>query len=591
MRSRLAPLVAVAALACAATWLALASARPAPPDRERETTEAGGAPAAPEAATISPATPQAALAAHAGPAGTSPAPAPDRVVRVRILCDDPAVPPAARVHVSGMFRKGWGHGTDVEATAAAGPDGIAIADVGPILADAPWIPAFAVQVTHPDCLQAEAEVDVPGAGDFGGGSVPATFALNVDVRLSRACVLEGTVLDDAGRPLGGCPVQAIHPEDTPPEGTRIFGDLVHTGPDGRFHLAVAGSGDALVAAATRGFRPGSVPAVVSPGTKREVGAIRLERGATLAGRVRCGGVPKERTTVLATWYGTKKPGTRPAGDLRLWVEDGRVIWSQLEVHPDDDGHFRIEGLESGPYRLRVPTEDWGCALHPDAYAEVDFLTRAPNERLNVDADRSQLVIEVSDGEALVQHALVTLDGRDRIRLNSNTNGEVGVVLHSGRRHRATVEAAGFAPTSFEVTSAGPGERRRQRVTLTPSRSVAADEGQPRVADPPSERPRYTFILLDVFGPDGVRLVAPCRVSGPTGSPLTRDFEDRRPVVEVLSTERTGVGGTTWILGVPEGARITVGGSAFETVEWTLDELPAMVGWQLPKPTSVVLRAR
>src|SRR5439155_2670154 len=146
----------------------------------------------------------------------------------------------------------------------------------------------------------------------------------------------------------------------------------------------------------------------------DAGTLRLSPGATLAGRVRCGGVSRDRITVIATWYGTTKEGTRPAADGHLWIEDGRAIWSQVETHPDDDGRFRLSGLEDGPYRLRVPAEDWGCALHPDAYAQVDFLVRAPDEGVVVDADRSLMVIEVADGDHLVQNAVVTRDGRDEI---------------------------------------------------------------------------------------------------------------------------------------------------------------------------------
>src|SRR5439155_1572827 len=94
-----------------------------------------------------------------------------------------------------------------------------------------------------------------------------------------------------------------------------------------------------------------------PGKRVDAGPLRLSRGATLAGRVRCGGVSRDKITVIATWYGTTKEGTRPAADGHLWIEDGRAIWSQVETHPDDDGRFRISGLEDSPYRLRVRAAD------------------------------------------------------------------------------------------------------------------------------------------------------------------------------------------------------------------------------------------
>jgi protocatechuate 3,4-dioxygenase beta subunit len=583
MRPRAAPLIAVACLTCAATWLALAAAAPKAPDREHDVAVAGDSPAAPELAAPSPRSAprpaaQAALAGRPPPAGSAPA----RLLRVRVLCDDPAVPPVAEILVFGGHRKGWVHTPHLEASPAA--DGVAVIDVGPLLEEAPYIHALSVGAVHPECARVNASVAIPGADGFGTGDVPARFTLDMEIRLTQACVLEGLVLDPDGRPVADCPVQALRREDTPAEGTRTFGVGVLTDADGRFRFPAVGEGDALVAAAKRGFRPGSVPAVVTPGVARDVGTIRLERGATFAGWIRCGGVPSERTTVIATWYGTRKTGTRPAGAALLWVEDGRVLWSQLEMHPDDDGRFRFDGLEPGPYRLRVPTEDWGCALHPDAYAEVDFLTRAPDERLDIDAHRSQLVIEVTDGEKLVQHAHVTLDGRDRIRLDSNTNGEVGVVLRSGRRHRATIEAPGFALAAIEVTSAGPGERRRERVTL----SAASTEDFRGLTRYVGRRNRlYAPFRLNIVGPDGLPAAASCRILDSEGTQVACELLDVRTVVEISSADRTAVGGLTAIVGVPPRGVVVLGGGGFEEARWSAGS-GAPDGEGAPP---VVLRAR
>jgi hypothetical protein len=400
------------------------------------------------------------------------------------------------------------------------------------------------------------------------------------------------VVGPDGAPIAKAAVQAIGPEDTPSEGTRIFGDLVSTGSDGRFHLVVAGTGDALVIAVMPGLRPAWVPTLLARGATRQLGTFRLERGAALAGRVRCGGVSRDRIRVIATWYGTRKDGTRPAGDQRLWVEDGRVVWSQLETQPDDDGRFHIGGLEEGPYRLRVPAEDWGCALHPDAYAQVDFLTRAPNARIDVDADRSQMVIEVADGADLVHNAVVTLDGRDRIRLNAGSNGEVGVVLHSGRRHRATVEADGFMSASLDVTSAGPGERRRERVPLT-----RVPAGMESKKPPWTPQARDDDVELLAVGPDGVPIAAPCRVTDARGAVIPAEFVELRPVVQIVSADRLGVGGGAVVLPhLPADAGVTIGGGDFEEVRWPSDggkrQLDAFDGGRgNPTVVRAILRAR
>src|SRR5438477_333106 len=80
----------------------------------------------------------------------------------------------------------------------------------------------------------------------------------------------------------------------------------------------------------------------------------------------------------------------------------------------------------------------------------------------------------------------------------------------------------------------------------------------------------TGVRLLVQGPDGIPLSAPCRITGATGETLTREFIDIRPVVRVMSTERSGISWITFVPDVPLGATVTVGGGAWETVEWRLD---------------------
>ena len=228
-------------------------------------------------------------------------------------------------------------------------------------------------------------------------TVPAD-APDVSIVMRRAATVVGRALAPGDTPIRS-DVQALYDEDTPVGGTRTFGIGVLAADDGRFRLPVDGDGPALIPVNWHVARTSTTPVTLVRGREIDLGDVRLDRGATLAGRVRANGIPRERTRVIATWYGPGFDSARKADDGGLWVIGRRAIRSQWELSPNAEGRFRIDGLEPGPYRLRVPTEDWGCALHPDAYAEVDRIVRAPNERLDVDADRSLLQVKSSSTPA------------------------------------------------------------------------------------------------------------------------------------------------------------------------------------------------
>ena len=564
----------------------LLSTRDSPPDATDLSPEAGAPPpgSAPAPATLE-ASRERPVERETAPKG-SPARAADvkRAVRVRVVADEPALVRGVRVVVTGRGRRGERHDSAAEGT--TDDDGRVTLDVAPLL-EFGWAHTFVVRAHPPDGLTAETTAAIPEADD---ASPPAgRFSVEVEVRVVRAAIVTGRVVRPDGTPATVLPVQALLAEDTGAAGARTFGLGVYTDPTGAFRLPVDGRGPALIAVGARGFAPPCLPVTLDPYRPVDLGTIRLERGATLAGRIRCGGLPTEGMAVAVTWYGGRNDDVRPARDGYLWVEDGHAAWSMLEAQPNTDGTFRFEGLEPGPYRLRVVPESWGCALHPDAYAQVDLIVRAPNERIEVDADRALLQVEVLMDGAKVEHAVVTVDGRDSIRLNTGTDGVVGVVLRAGRRHRVEVAARDAVPQSFDVTAAEPGGRRRERVVLVrlPDRAPrtvvpwdappieptapGADIGNVRLV--PDERPLGTGPFgCDVVGPDGVRLAAPALLRDAAGTVAGCRFVDGRPVVQVVSGERTSVGGLTIVAGCDPSKEWTleVGGGLLETRRVPLD---------------------
>src|SRR5262249_61806278 len=113
----------------------------------------------------------------------------------------------------------------------------------------------------------------------------------------------GRARGPAGKPVGAAAVQALLDEDTRTQDARSFGVGVYTGFDGRFELPVDGEGIALVAIGAPGFRPSVTRVELARDRTVDLGDIRLDRGATLAGRVDHDGVSRERVAVRVTWCG------------------------------------------------------------------------------------------------------------------------------------------------------------------------------------------------------------------------------------------------------------------------------------------------
>lgn len=386
--------------------------------------------------------------------------------------------------------------------------------------------------------------------------VPAgAGAVEVSIAMRRVATVVGRALGPDGTPVGAS-VQALLDEDTPVGGTRTFGVGVVAADDGRFRLPIDGEGPALIAVAWHRARPWTTPATLVRGREIDLGDVRLDRGATLAGRVRASGIPPDRTTVIATWYGPGFDSVRKAQDGRLWVIGRRGIRSQWELRPDAEERFRIDGLEPGPYRLRVSTEDWGYALHPDAYAEVDRIVRSPDERLVVDADRSLLQVDVASGDGPALHASVAIEGRDPMRISCAPDGMARLVVRAGSRHHLVVGAPGFRSTTLDVT-VEPGTR-RERITLSPAAPATAS---------PDTIDHGEVFLVHVVGPDGLTVAAPFCVIDEHGRPTEATAIDRRGSVSIFSPTHTSWSGPTWFARPNEGVlptTIEFGGGLFET---------------------------
>jgi RNA polymerase sigma-70 factor (ECF subfamily) len=206
----------------------------------------------------------------------------------------------------------------------------------------------------------------PARGAFVGSLArPLVAGEELDVgavRLSVAGVIEGVVVDAAGHPVAGvevalrrtAPLAILRPElrgaAGPPQSDREFFAFSlrprPTSSDGRFSFAGLEPGAYALAVALPGQRQAmlQVDVTVTTGQLIDVGALRVARGLTIAGRI-------ARPVGVA-------PGVVIA--LQAFRPDGLGAYADVAA----DGRFEFVDLKPGTYHLSALRSPSGWALPP-----------------------------------------------------------------------------------------------------------------------------------------------------------------------------------------------------------------------------------
>ena len=243
----------------------------------------------------------------------------------------------------------------------------------------------------------EARVEGLAAWERKGLRVRAGKDTPVRVSLARGVQLFGTVVAADGRPLSGARVFAKTRHAT----KMSFGwrgeEMVETQADGSFSLLGALPGEVrLEVLAEDHLAATQELGVLVEGEVRDLGAIALEQGGVVAGRV--------------VW----QDGS-PAADVEVRVQRGSRSWRSAErTRTDAEGAFACQGLASGPYALVVKTRR----------VEGGSWWRAAVEEVPEGARGVELVLTPGDrvGGTVVDHAGVALE---RFIVRARPAGELG----------------------------------------------------------------------------------------------------------------------------------------------------------------------
>jgi hypothetical protein len=370
-----------------------------------------------------------------------------------------------------------------------------------------WQGPVWTEVEHPRYLPARASVDRSDAQSSG---------VTLRVTLARACVLTGVVRDGSGAPVGDACVSF-----------RSLGAT--TSPDGRFRLRAPRGERGLLRVCAGGFLAASFAQTTSTEDELAVPDVRLDRGATLRGKVtgHSDAFAEGRLEVRASWYG----GDPPTGTDDGTPPRGRTAGTEVRARVAEDGTYLLGGLEPGIWRVVLdrpsyvgdPPPDDDYVVHPDLLNASDRVVTAPSDGVDFDVGRALLRVSVRREDGPVPYASIRLEDAYQVDLVTDGEGRAALLLPE----RSVIGLRG--PTGVE---------RSIRV------GAHGTETRVEVAESRVDRPESPGELCSLFvtGPDGRPVTAWCRVYEADGRRRAVRFEARGPGVTFASAERLPPGG-------------------------------------------------
>lgn len=224
-------------------------------------------------------------------------------------------------------------------SAQTGPDGVAkLTGVGAV-----WAPLAVI-----------AEGYSPVATMLWSSGDPAA-PTRVTVALAKGAPVSGTVVDEAGKPVGGARVVAS-PLSDPFALVDARRDGVETKPDGTFALPAIAAGTWRLTATQVDRAPGTSPPVTVDGVHARTGVkVVLAQAAVLRGVVKdSGGAPV------------------PSADVRVVVGGAEFLRARRSAFTASDGTFTIKGLPRRAVDVVASHEHGASAIVPaDLAAKVE----------------------------------------------------------------------------------------------------------------------------------------------------------------------------------------------------------------------------
>ncbi len=270
-----------------------------------------------------------------------------------------------------------------------------------------------------------------------GVAVPTHRPL--EVKLWQASRISGRVVDASDEPVAGAQFHTLNMRRRMRMSSSTSSGRTESDSDGVFVIEGVAPGEIHLVIRAEGFVASELKdLVVEPGQDLEDVIVRLERGATVLGRV---------TDVNGLPVADVEVATQPTA--RSFTMAGRA-----STRSGDDGRYRLDGVRTGRQSI--------VATHADhAPVEKSFDVEAGENQLDIAFEAS---VEISGRivdslGAPIGGAHVGLSGRGRFRsdqaVRTDSSGAFSLDFATPGTNELTADADGFAPRTEKV-EVGPG---------------------------------------------------------------------------------------------------------------------------------------
>lgn len=285
-----------------------------------------------------------------------------------------------------------------------------------------------------------------------------------ETRLVLAAVLTGIVQDESGDPMTDASIEAFRLENGMPladsRGT------ASSDSEGRFVLRLAEAAPHALALVREGFRPTTRLESIVPGQERDLGTLRIERGAPLRGTMRVLGVPQGGIDVNLHPRPSMHRVDRRLSGGGLGFTDGRFEWSGVRIESGAGGSFEFTGLaprEYGLYGYSLPGTRGTLGRRP-----LETLAVAPSDGVDVEFDGARVTLDVRGPFAADTRGRVHVElDDDRCTFTFGLgDGPVRFAAPTATKLALRVELDGSDTRALELETPGPGEEIRRAVALS-----------------------------------------------------------------------------------------------------------------------------
>lgn len=301
------------------------------------------------------------------------------------------------------------------------------------------------------------------------------------------------------------------PDGACPSGTRVALFAKHSNePDaaplhetvcdknGIFCVSTDRAGELALAVFAPGFRPATRLVEVSAGVVENLGEIALEPGAAIEGAVHSDGEPQHGVELVAILASSGTVMRTSDASLR-WTR-GAFEWSFTTARNDAEGRYRIAGLRSGDYRVRItamrgPDAVFGYktleAMDVEAPSTaVDFKLVTSNLELRLECDEQPVDAVSAELEANGVHLSRLTDECGVVQMKSLPNLHCNLVARK----------KGYRPRLIPMETPAAGRTRTETVELEPivepaSLLVELDTGDGE----PISSARFALFAIDAQG--------------------------------------------------------------------------------------------